>query len=41
MSIGKPVVFGLLALFSVGALPLFSRKGEMKSIVGHYKERNK
>jgi len=34
MSIGKPVVFGLLALFSVEALPLFFRKGEMKSIVG-------
>tara|TARA_B100000745_G_scaffold253206_1_gene175539 strand:- start:189 stop:314 length:126 start_codon:yes stop_codon:yes gene_type:complete len=41
MSIGKPVVFGLLALFSVEALPLFSRKGEMKSIVGTLKERNK
>jgi len=35
MSIGKPVAFGILALFSVWALPLFSRKGEMKSIVGH------
>ena len=34
MSIGKPVVFGLLALFSVGVLTLFSRKVEMKSIVG-------
>tara|TARA_B100000378_G_scaffold191315_1_gene155519 strand:+ start:584 stop:709 length:126 start_codon:yes stop_codon:yes gene_type:complete len=41
MSIGKPVVFGLLALFSVWVLPLFSRKGEMKSIVGTLKERNK
>jgi len=35
MSIGKPIAFGPLALFAVGALPLFSRKGEMKSIGGH------
>tara|TARA_B100000315_G_scaffold120759_1_gene110610 strand:- start:254 stop:379 length:126 start_codon:yes stop_codon:yes gene_type:complete len=41
MSIGKPVIFGLLALFSVFALPVFSRKGKMKSIVGTLKERNK
>jgi len=41
MSIGKPAVFRLLALLSVGALPLFSRKGEMKSIVDTLKERNK